>query len=611
MAFNFQQRRAIMGAAAVALDAAARMDQAALAATIERGRAGLRRACALGQANGGTARADALAALACASRAAFGQAPTPDELGAALGMYLGYAVQTGHLAGNALAVALCAVLQAWSGRNCHVVCGGEQAAARDTVRFQALFQLCGCSSAALGPGMQASDAESAYASDVLYASARQLLSDVMREQLLLDGATSPIRRHLRSAGQGAVPLMRASSVAIVADIEAVLADDASSPVMLSAAGQLTVLNLATLAALELVASLQPEVDYLIDTSFAWQVQFTPGGEHRLHELAATLLPVYWRHPRRCADLVSMAILARDVLEPDRHYVVQEGRVMIADDNVMRLLAGRVWQQGPLQAIEARAQVPLSTPPRTIARAAFQSFFPRYERLAGVGRNLDGLGRELRACYGLQVLALGEGRAAAPAQCRYEFADRDAKLRAFVDLIVDISTGGTPVVATAPRSVDLAAVGRLLVERGVAFQLVDGRDRSADTQTLANASADGKVTLLAGASLRSGELTLSDKLHVRPLLLEHWDLQRADQAFFALGEDAVVFAAHDELAERPLPGWGTALRYLLRHRASAVFGAKYIVRLSQWHVNRHGSRYRESMALRESQLDEQLAFSRKA
>ena len=594
-----------------ALAQAAQLDPAALASAIDTGRAALRRACALGQASGGAARAPALAALAGASRAAFGQLPGAAELGAALGMYLGNAVETGYRTAAPLAVALCAVMECWSGRHCHVVCASDLSAARDAASFQALFQLCGCTSAALSPAMPGPDAERAYASDVMYGGARQLLSDAMRDQLLLDGATSPIRRHLRAAGRGRAPLVRATGVAIVADIEAVLADDASSPVMLSAGGQLTVLNVATLAALELVASLDSGTDYVVDTSYAWQVHFTPGGERKLQQLAATLLPVYWRHPLRCADLVGMAILARDVLEPERHFVVQEGRVMIADDNVMRMLAGRVWQQGPLQAVEARAQLPLSTPPRTIARAAFQSFFPRYERLAGAGRHLEGLGRELRSCYDLPVLSLRERDGLSPVQGRYEFADREAKLLGFVDLIVDISSSGTAVVATAPRSADLAVVGRALVDRGVAFQLVDGRDRNADTQTLANASGNGKVTLVAGSSLRGGELDLSDDIHVRPLLLEHWDLRRTDLAFFALGEGAVVFAAHAELMARPLPVWGAPLRALLRHSASAPFAARWVIKLSQWHVNRHGSRYRESMAARESQLDEQLAFSRKA
>jgi preprotein translocase subunit SecA len=611
MAFDGPTRRDILRQADAALVYAAQLDPAALAAAMDGARAALRRACALGQASGGAARAPALSALAGASRAVFGQLPGTAEMGAALAMYLGYAVDAGYRAAAPLAVALCAVLECWSGRNCHVVCASDLAAARDAVSFQPLFQLCGCSSAALGPSMPAPDAEQAYASDIMYGGARQLLSDSMRDQLQLDGATSPIRRQLRAASGSRAPLVRATGVAIVADIEAVMADDASSPVMLSASGQLTVLNVATLAALELVASLHSGADYTIDTTYAWQVQFTPSGERHLHQLAATLLPVYWRHPLRCADLVGMAILARDVLEPERHYVVQEGRVMIADENVTRMLAGRVWQQGPLQALEARAQVALSTPPRTIARAAFQSFFPRYERLAGVGRNLDGLGRELRSCYALSVLSLREQAGSAPAQARYEFADREAKLEGFVDLIVDISSAGTAVVATAPRSADLAAVGRALVDRGVAFQLVDGRDRNADTQTLANASGNGKVTLVAGSSLRSGELDVSDDMHVRPLLLEHWDLRRTDLAFFALGEGAVVFAAHAELMSRPLPAWGALLRTLLRYPASATFAARHIVSLSQWHVNRYGSRYRESMAARESQLDEQLAFSRKA
>ena len=76
-------------------------------------------------------------------------------------------------------------------------------------------------------------------------------------------------------------------------------------------------------------------------------------------------------------------------------------------------------------------------------------------------------------------------------------------------------------------------------------------------------------------------------------------------------NALVFAARDELAARPLPFWALWLRTMLLSGRLAQLAAATIIRVSQWHLARHGGKYRKAMAGREIQLDEQLAFSRKA
>lgn len=606
-------RSAMLSQAQAALDAAARIGVDQLDAALAHARTQLRRACALGQAHGGPARQQAVAALA-AAQASLGTMPDVRQLAAALAMYTGHAVETASGQGRALSAALAAMLHVWSGRDCHVVCGGDFQAVRDHAAMQPLFALCGCTAAALGASSRQEDAATAYAGDIVYAGARQLLSDHMRDQMLLEGAATPMRRQLRAAAPGRQPLMRGTAAAIISDIEAVLADDGTSPVILSAAGQLTVLSEASMAACAMAAQLRPGVDYEIEAGPSWRVSYTAEGEQRVHDLTP-MLPVYWRDPRRLPDLVEMALLARDMLEAERHYVVQEGRVILTDESVLRHLGGRVWQQGPLQAVEAREQVTVSAPPRTVARAALQSFFPRYEQLGGAGSSLRGLQRELAHCYRLPVLYLTPVRVRAAPRTRYEFVDSEARLAAFVEQVLEVAGSGRAVLASAPKSADLAAVGRALADRAVSFQLVDGRDPQADVQTMADAALPGRVTLMAGACLRSVDpVQDEDKGEGRrpvPMLYEHWDVQRGDEAFFAWGEGGIVFGARAELAQRPLPMWAAWLPLTLRVPALAPAGARLVVRLSQWHVGRYASRYRQALAERESQLDEQLAFSRKA
>ena len=591
--------------------AASLIDQLSLA------RSNLRRACSLGHADGGDARASALIALACAARSVLGQGPGLLQLKAALGMHAGYAVEIGFVGGRPLAVALAAILHVWSGRHCHIVSASDHQGALDAATLAPLFQVCGVSAVALAASTAPAESEHSYGHDIVYATARQLLSDFMRDDLLLAGAVSPMRRRLHTrklAGNDQRPVTRGLDVALIGDIEAVLVDEAASPVVISAAGNASVLNEATVAAYTLIEGLLAGRDYRIGSQAGWQLAFTDEGQERLAALGMAL-PVYWQHPQRRHDVVSNALLARDVLERDRHYLVQEQRLMLADESVFRLLAGRVWHNGILQALEVRNGLPLSTPPRTVARAALQTFFPRYEKLAGAGSSLAGLDKELKGCYGLTVLKLASPAVPVPAR-RYGYRDRAAKFDGFVELIAQLNEGGAgvPLLIGAPRTADLAALGRALVERVMHFQVVDGRDPAQDAASLAAANAPGAITFITGLAARNGAVdVVNSPMHA--LLFEHWDTRRGDDGFFAWAGFGIVFGSvDDDLLGRAVPAWGTPLRMLARRvDAESGFGTRVLaalVALAQWHAGRHGSGYRRAMALRESQLDEQLAFSGK-
>jgi len=589
----------------------------ALVDQLLRARANLRRACSLGQADGGAARVPAMVALCRAAASVLGQGPSRLHIEAALGMHAGYAVETGFVGGRALALGLAAILHAWSGRHCHIVSAGDHQAAHDVAQLSALFDVCGVSAVALAATTPPPEAEQCYARDIVYATGRQLLSDFMRDELLLAGAVTPVRRrlHARKLAAGEQrPVTRGMGVALIGDIEAVLVDEAASPVVISAAGNASVLDEATLAACALVEGLLAGRDYGIGSEGGWQVHFSDEGHERLAALGMAL-PVYWQHPQRRFDLVSNALLARDMLQIDRHYVVQEGRLMLADESVLRLLAGRVWHNGMLQALEARNGLPLSTPPRTVARAALQTFFPRYDSLAGVGSSLAGLGQELRACYGLKVLKLASPAVPVAAR-RYGYRNRAAKFEGFVALVERLHEGGlgVPLLIGAPRTADLAALGRALVEKAIHFQVVDGRDPAQDALNLAAAGSAGAITFITGQAARNGAVdAVRSRLHA--LLFEHWDTARGDDGFFAWAEYGIVFGSiEDDVMARILPAWAAPLRQLVgRIDAGGRFGARVtgaLVALAQWQATRQGSGYRRMIAVREMQLDEQLAFSGK-
>jgi hypothetical protein len=154
---------------------------------------------------------------------------------------------------------------------------------------------------------------------------------------------------------------------------------------------------------EIVDQREPEVVYRRDHHFR-EVEFSEEGDRRVEAVVERLPPV-WHAPDRRDDLLTQAILARDFFQRDRHYIVDDGKVVIVDENTGRAMPGRSWSYGLHQAIEAREGIENTPPSRTMARMSFQHFFQRYHRLCGASGTLQGIRYELWKTYGLLTVTV--------------------------------------------------------------------------------------------------------------------------------------------------------------------------------------------------------------
>ncbi|NBV39373.1 MAG: preprotein translocase subunit SecA, partial [Verrucomicrobia bacterium] len=81
--------------------------------------------------------------------------------------------------------------------------------------------------------------------------------------------------------------------------------------------------------------------------------------------------------------IGQLLKAFALYEKDRHYVVQDGKVMIVDENTGRIMAGRRWSDGLHQAVEAKEGVALEKENKTYATITIQNYFRMYAKLAGM------------------------------------------------------------------------------------------------------------------------------------------------------------------------------------------------------------------------------------
>src|SRR5678815_790762 len=90
---------------------------------------------------------------------------------------------------------------------------------------------------------------------------------------------------------------------------------------------------------------------------------------------------------------------------DSHYIVEDGKVIIVDENTGRKMTGRRWSDGLHQAVEAKESVAIERETQTLATITIQNYFRLYSKLAGMTGTAETEAQEFFDIYKLGVLVI--------------------------------------------------------------------------------------------------------------------------------------------------------------------------------------------------------------
>ena len=175
-------------------------------------------------------------------------------------------------------------------------------------------------------------------------------------------------------------VQRGHHYAIVDEVDSILIDEARTPLIISgpASGEA---NRWFTEFANLANKLIPEVDYEVDEKKRTVGVLEPGiekvedylGIDNLYESANTPL----------ISFLNNSIKAKALFKKDKDYVVMNGEVLIVDEHTGRILAGRRYNEGIHQAIEAKEGVAVKAENQTLATVTLQNYFRLYKKLSGM------------------------------------------------------------------------------------------------------------------------------------------------------------------------------------------------------------------------------------
>ncbi len=481
----------------------------------------------------GESLAGALGAVAATAAATLGQQPYATQLFAAAALLDNRMAEMATGEGKTLAIALAAAVAALAGMPVHVITANDYLAGRDAGQLAPFYAALGLTSAHLAPDQPPDAKRATYRRDIVYATAKELAFDYLRDRLAV-GPLHDVERAAAGLGGGSAapaPAMRGLCMALLDEADSILLDEAEVPLILSRAAPHAARRAFLWQALAVARTLQAEADFVLQGAER-RVELTAAGDARLAESTGRLGGP-WRRSRWRREVMATALAGLHLFHRDTHYLVRDDRVELLDEVTGRTAAGRVWSRGLQTIVEMKEGLPPSPETETLTQITFQRFFRRYWRLGGISGTLREARAELRRVYGATVVQVPlnrPGRRVDLPPCL--FADEPARLAAACARVRALQAAGRPVLVGTDSVGDSHAFGEVLQRAGVAHRVLNALQDTNEAEIVAQAGHAGRITVATRMAGRGTDIALDDAareaggLHV--LSLQHNPSRRLDR-----------------------------------------------------------------------------------
>jgi len=408
----------------------------------------------------------------------------------------GAALHKGNIAemktgeGKTLVATLAAYLNAIPARGVHIVTVNDYLAKYQSELMGRVFRALGMTTGCILSGQTPEERRVQYQADITYGTNNEFGFDYLRDNMALSKSDLVQRGHF---------------FAIVDEVDSILIDEARTPLIISgpASGEA---NRWFSEFAKLAERLTPGVDYEVDEKKRTVGVLETGiekvedylGIDNLYESANTPL----------ISFLNNAIKAKALFRKDKDYVVINDEVLIVDEHTGRILAGRRYNEGIHQAIEAKEGVPIKAENQTLATVTLQNYFRLYRKLSGMTGTAQTEAGELMSTYKLGVVPIPTNKP----MIRMDkpdliYRDEEAKYRQVVRDIVERHAKGQPVLVGTTSVEKSERISQALSKEGVRHEVLNAKNHAREAAIVSQAGRLGAVTVATNMAGRGTDIML--------------------------------------------------------------------------------------------------------
>ncbi|MDT9700592.1 preprotein translocase subunit SecA [Streptomyces sp. P17] len=454
---------------------------------------------------------EAFATVREAAKRALGQRHYDVQIMGGAALHLGYVAEMKTGEGKTLVGTLPAYLNALSGKGVHLITVNDYLAERDSEMMGRVHKFLGLSVGCILANMTPAQRREQYACDITYGTNNEFGFDYLRDNMAWSKDELVQRGH---------------NFAIVDEVDSILVDEARTPLIISGPADQATKWYGDFAKLvtrlkrgepgNQLKGIEETGDYEVDEKKRTVAIHESGvskvedwlGIDNLYESVNTPLVGY----------LNNAIKAKELFKRDKDYVVMDGEVMIVDEHTGRILAGRRYNEGMHQAIEAKEGVDIKDENQTLATITLQNFFRLYKRHDHDGKEQPGLcgmtgtamteAAEFHQIYKLGVVPIPTNRPMIRKdQSDLIYRTEVAKFEAVVDDIVEKHEKGQPILVGTTSVEKSEYLSQQLSKRGVQHEVLNAKQHDREAIIVAQAGRKGAVTVATNMAGRGTDIKL--------------------------------------------------------------------------------------------------------
>ncbi|WP_406688823.1 preprotein translocase subunit SecA [Saccharopolyspora sp. ID03-671] len=407
----------------------------------------------------------------------------------------GAALHLGNIAemktgeGKTLTCVLPAYLNAITGKGVHVVTVNDYLAKRDAEWMGRVHRFLGLEVGAILAEMTPEQRRQAYTADITYGTNNEFGFDYLRDNMAWSLADCVQRGH---------------HFAVVDEVDSILIDEARTPLIISGPADQSSRWYQEFA--RLAPILKRDAHYEVDerkrtvgvTEEGVSIIEDQLGIDNLYEAANTPLVGY----------LNNALKAKELYQRDKDYIVRDGEVSIVDEFTGRILAGRRYNEGMHQAIEAKEGVEIKAENQTLATITLQNYFRLYDKLGGMTGTAETEAAEFHTTYKLGVVPIPTNEPMARIdQPDLVYKGEPAKFEAVAEDIAERHEKGQPVLVGTTSVERSEYLSKLLTKRGIPHNVLNAKNHQREAAIIAEAGRLRAVTVATNMAGRGTDIVL--------------------------------------------------------------------------------------------------------
>ena len=435
---------------------------------------------------------EAFAVAREAARRVIGEYPFFCQLEGALVLHRGDIAEMKTGEGKTLTSVMAVYLNALTGKGVHVITVNEYLAQRDSEWMGEIHRFLGLTVGLNLRQLTPAQKRAAYECDITYTTNSEVGFDYLRDNMV----TRVEDRVLREL-----------NYALVDEVDSILIDESRTPLIISGGERKTANQYIN--ADRFVKRLKKDEDYVIDVKDR-NVQLTEEGVHK-GERAFGVENLFDLENTSLVHYINQALKANYIMHRDIEYVVEEGEVIIVDQNTGRKMPGREYSDGLHQAIQAKENVPIKQETTTMATITYQNFFRLYDKLAGMTGTAKTEEEEFLSIYNMRVVEIPTNKPVA----RVDYPDlvfgtKKAKFEALLEEVKELYAKGQPVLVGTISVETSEYLSKLFKQARIRHEVLNAKNHAREADIIAKAGREGSVTIATNMAGRGTDIKLTDK-----------------------------------------------------------------------------------------------------